>query len=163
MRPKLLEFRVTKYDPSFRNTLGHYTRPEWTAVSDIGQAFDGKTLTEEEYKRTEDAYAAVAIEFVREAGIQSLTVTSLENHFGAPISIPEGATIALSEVELIVRRVLREEFWCRLVATNGFVHIGHDYYMYVGVSHQCPGAQQLAYERGLFVEPFRSPLHEIDS
>ena len=38
------QFRVTKYDPRFRDPSGAYMREEWTAVSDIGRTFGGVTL-----------------------------------------------------------------------------------------------------------------------
>jgi hypothetical protein len=56
----MLEFRITKYNPAFRGEAGASTRDEWTAVSDIGRAFAGAVLTETEYQRVEDAYAATA-------------------------------------------------------------------------------------------------------
>jgi hypothetical protein len=56
-----------------------------------------------------------------------------------------------------MRRVLREEFWCRLEGPEAFVHFGYDYYLYVGVPRACPEAEQATRRAGLFVESFRSP------
>ena len=64
------------------------------------------------------------------------------------------------EVGEVVRRLLRAEFWCRLEGTESFVHVGYDYYMYVGVPAACPSAEASARQFGLFVEPFRSPYSE---
>ncbi|OAI50708.1 hypothetical protein AYO44_05415 [Planctomycetaceae bacterium SCGC AG-212-F19] len=153
----MFEYRVTKYDAAHRDAQGAYTREEWTAVSDIGRDFAGVVLTESEYQRVEDAYVAAALAFLREAGIQSLNVAGLENHAGLPLSFSEGAILSLSDAASVIRRVLRKEFWCRLEETGAFVHIGYDYYMYVGVARPCPNAQALARQSGLFVEPFRSP------
>jgi hypothetical protein len=72
----------------------------------------------------------------------------------------EGSSLGLAEVGEVVRRVLREEFWCRLEGAGAFVHVGWDYYMYVGAPRPCPGAEALARQLGLFVEPFRSPYSE---
>lgn len=42
-------WRITKYDPSNRDVNGSYTLvDEWTEVSDIGCAFEGKVLTKGE-------------------------------------------------------------------------------------------------------------------
>lgn len=49
-------WRITKYNPKFRNELGHYQKKEWTSVSDIGKIFEGKQLTVEEYLNTENLY-----------------------------------------------------------------------------------------------------------
>jgi hypothetical protein len=156
----VFEFRVTKYDPAFRDRHRAYTRDEWTSVSDIGQSFAGVLLTEPEYQRIEDAYATAAIAFMREAGVHSLTITGLENNWHVPLPFNEGSSLGLNDAGTVVRRVLREEFWCRLEAIAGFVHLGRDYYMYVGVSQQCPAAELFARHLGLFVEEFCSPYNE---
>ncbi|MFQ5548957.1 MAG: RNA-binding protein, partial [Woeseia sp.] len=59
-----------------------------------------------------------------------------------------------------MRDVLRERYWARFEDEQGrFVHFGWDYYMYVGVTCECPRAEEAASKRGLFVEAFRSPYH----
>src|SRR5262249_56008880 len=45
------QFRVTKYDPRFRDSRGAYMREDWIAMSDIGKSFEGVTLTASEYER----------------------------------------------------------------------------------------------------------------
>jgi hypothetical protein len=57
--------------------------------------------------------------------------------------------------------MLREELWCRLEGQSGFVHIGWDYYMYIGVPHRCPKAEFLVEELGLHPELFPSPYKEF--
>lgn len=156
----MFEFRVTKYDPAHRDHQGAYMLDEWTSFSDIGRMFSGVALTEAEYQRVEEAYATAAIAFMREAGLTSLVVAGLENHAAIPLPFAEGSGLALAEVGKILRQVLREEFWCRLEGARAFVHIGSDYYMYVGVPVACPEAVALASRFGLFVEQFRSPYHE---
>ena len=47
----------------------------------------------------------------------------------------------------------------KLEGDDGFIHVGWDYYLYVGVAQGCPEARRLAAERGLFVEPCVSPYH----
>jgi hypothetical protein len=47
--------------------------------SQIGQTFGGVLLTEQEYKRVENAYANVALAFLTESGITALRVSGLEN------------------------------------------------------------------------------------
>ncbi len=153
----MVEFRVTKYDPAHRDARGAYTRDEWTAVSDIGRAFGGVVLTAAAYQRVEDAYATAAVAFLREAGVAALAVTGLENHATVPLPFAEGSSLGQAEIGGVVRRVLREEFWCRLEGAEAFVHLGYDYYMYIGVPRPCPEAEMLARSLGLFVEPFQSP------
>jgi hypothetical protein len=156
----VFEFRVTKYDPALRDHRGAYMRHEWTSYSDVGRAFGGSVLTQAEYVRVEDAYATAVVAFLREAGVMSLAVAELENHAGIVAPFPNGL-LGLADVCKVVRRVLREEFWCRLEGAGGFVHLGYDYYMYIGVPVPCPEAEELARRLGLFVEPFRSPYSDL--
>ena len=73
------QWRVTKYDPRFRDEHGHYTLiEEWTSPSDIGETFDGNELTLDDYLRVEEAYIDSAIAFMEENGIQSVRVLGLE-------------------------------------------------------------------------------------
>ena len=158
----MLEYRVTKYDPALRDASGAYTRDEWTSVSDIGQSFGGVVLIRDEYHRGENGYVSTALAFLREAGVSTLTVTGLENSGRVPLAFGEGSALPSEQLGEVIRRVLREEFWCRLEGPEAFVHLGYDYYMYVGVSRPCPASEQLARSLGLFVEPFYSPYSERD-
>jgi hypothetical protein len=63
-------------------------------------------------------------------------------------------------VDKIIRRILREEFRCRLEGGEGFIHFGWDYYMYIGVPHPCPTARVRAADLGLYIEEFASPYVE---
>ncbi len=161
------EYRVTKYDISYRRlaglnannefSTGIYTRNEWTSVSDIGRSFDGVILTPDEYQRVEDAYVAVAISFLKESRLSAVTVDGLENSEFCPIPLEEGMTIDIRNLPEVVRLILQEKVWCRLISQKTFLHFGYDYYMFVGVSLECPKSKQLARNLGLFVESFKSP------
>jgi hypothetical protein len=149
--------RVTKYDPRFRDPRGRYARDEWTSAGDVGRCFGGVVLTGEEYRRVEDAYVAVALSFLRESGVSSLTVTGLESTRAGPHPFSEGSVLDLERLAEVIRGLLREEFWCRLEGPGSFIHVGWDYYMYLGVPCPCPTSEGLAARPGLFVEEFRSP------
>jgi hypothetical protein len=156
------EYRVTKYDPEWRNSRGAYIKAEWTMFTDIGQAFGGVVLTNSEYERVEGAYVESAIAFLRESGITELTIGGLENHKKRDLEFGEGSTLPLNRIGDVIRSLLREEFWCRLESNSGFVHVGWDYYMYIGVLHPCPSAERRAKELGLYVEDFESPYRDND-
>ena len=74
------EYRVTKYNPAFRDSSGAYTGKEWISFGDIGRSFDGVKLTAEAYERVEDAYVAAAIAFLCESAVPHLAVRGLENN-----------------------------------------------------------------------------------
>ena len=156
----MFEFRVSKYDPAYRDPDGVFRRPEWTSYADIGRAFLGLVLTEQEYRRVEDAHVRVSLACMAEAGVTDLVVIGLENPANAPLDFEEGSALNLTDLAPTIRRLLREEFWCRLERDGNFLHFGWDYYLYLGVQWPCPQALVLARQLGLFVEPMRSPYRD---
>jgi hypothetical protein len=155
----LKEYRVTKYDPTLRDPEGHFLADDWISFSQIGQTFGGVVLTEQQYRRVENAYISVALAFLNEAGLMAMRVEGLEKNRQQPIAFNEGTVLRVEQLDEIIGRILREEFWCRLQGDNAFVHFGWDYYMYIGVPHPCPVAERKATELGLYVEEFVSPYH----
>jgi hypothetical protein len=151
-------YRVTKYDPARRDVSGAYPTDDWTSHSEIGQSFGGDTLTEGRYVAVESAYIESAAAFLKEAGVRELEVVGLDN--AGARSPPEGAVIPVERVPVVLRSLLREEYWCKLESKSAFIHVGWDYYMYIGVLKPCPLAESIAQSRGLFVEQFRSPYAE---
>jgi hypothetical protein len=156
----MIEYRVTKYDPAKRDARGAYIADEWTSVTDIGRAFASVVLTEDEYLRVERTYTDSALAFLRESGLDSLTVGGLEKHKKLALEFGEGSVFSVEQVGDLMRQILREDFWCRLEGRGGFVHFGWDYYMYIGVPDRCPKAERLAKELGLYPEEFASPYNE---
>lgn len=136
----MFEYRVTKYDPAFHDRAGRYLREEWTSISDIGRSFGGIVLTRKEYLRVEDAHVETALAFLREAGCGSLVAVGVENHGGCPSAPAKGDRLAGPQLGEAIHRLLRAEFWCRLEGDGCFVHVGYDYYLYVGVPCPCPQA-----------------------
>lgn len=156
----MFEYRVTKYDPAFRDRGGRYLREEWTSVGDIGRSFEGGVLTQEEYLRVEDVHLKTVLAFLREAGCDRLLAVGVENHGGCPTAPADGDSLAGPRLEDAIRRLLRAEFWCRLEGDGCFLHFGHDFYLYVGVPSPCTQACLVASRLGLFVEEFSSPYRQ---
>jgi hypothetical protein len=150
------QFRVTKYDPAHRDPAGAFLLEDWTSFSDVGQTFAGVRLTQETYEVTEDAYIESALAFLQEAGTTYLYVRGLEakHTVDAPL---EGTALLANDIAPVLRGLLREQYWCRLEAESAFVHVGWDFYMYVGVPSPCLAAEASAHAKGLFVEAFPSP------
>jgi hypothetical protein len=152
----MLQYRITKYNPAHRDAAGAYLAEEWTSHSEIGQSFGNVAFTSDDYQAVEDAYVAVAEAFLQEAGVTDLAVAGLEAHGDEP-HVFEGERLTVQQVGSVVRALLRERFWCRLEGAGAFVHVGYDYYMYVGVSRECPRASAAAKAHKLYVEKFASP------
>lgn len=156
---EMFEYRVTKYDPKHRDSEGRYLLDDWTGFSDVGG-----NVTLAEYEQVEAAYVDVAIAFMTEAGVASLSVRGLENSHQTALPFVNGTQLDVTEFGAAFRLVLREKCWCRFLnATGASVHFGWDFYMYVRTPRGCPNAKNLATQRGLFVEPFRSPYRDLDA
>jgi len=123
----VFEFRVTKYDPAYRDPGGAFQRDEWASVSDLGRSFAGVLLGAAEYQRVEDAYIVVATALLRGAGVISLMASGLEVRTDRLPPLANGVILDLAAAGAVVRRMLPEKIWCCLESENGFVHVGYDY------------------------------------
>ena len=148
----MFEYRVTKYDPKFRDPSGVYVRDEWTRYSDVG-----RSVSLDDYLFVEANYVNVAVSFLREACVERLRMQDVENSHRTA-GVPDEGTALESQYWVgAFRSVLREDYWCRFESDEAFVHFGWDYYMYIGVTRDCPGARGMAESSGLFIEECSSP------
>ncbi|MBP7822146.1 MAG: hypothetical protein KA010_04435 [Saprospiraceae bacterium] len=169
------EYRITKYNPIFRNEKGHYLKDEWTDVSDVGKIFDGKQLTENDYLVIEKAYIASVFTMLAISNLDHLRIVGLwpeniserlslekdrwyfESGFESIVLI-EDHLVLLSELELVLKLIFRGTISCRLEVYNQFyVHFGYDYYMYIGGKEISDIALAEISSSGLFIEPYGSP------
>lgn len=166
------QWRVTKYNPDFRDENGHYTLiEEWTCPSEIGKTINGKEFTLDEYLQIEAAYINSAIKFIEESGINSLRILGLECNISEEdrtsllyekefekLVLKEDLLVNKNEIRLICKMILRNFLWCELYSKdNFFVHFGWDYYMFIGSNVNCLSAIEFATNNGLFVEQCQSP------
>jgi hypothetical protein len=151
-------WRITRYDPALGDVAGAFVGDTWTAISDIGQTFDGATLTLVEYERTEAAYIEALAAFADDSGIDRLEIRvdpreilSVED---MPASMYPGAVIDIEEAKVLLRAILRDEAWCKLESPSEdfYVHVGNDLYMYIGSHQPCHHAGAQVMRSGLYVE-----------
>lgn len=152
------EYRVTKYDPQYR-VNGVYTRNEWTSIADVGKAFNGCIFTMEAYERAEQRHVDFLRELADQCGTFPLRVDAYSEIYHND-AWREGQEIGCGALSAIVRSILREESWCRLIGRDFFIHFGYEYYMYVGCSLPLETVSQLAARYGLFCEVFSTPYHD---
>jgi hypothetical protein len=163
-------WRITKYNPRYRDYNETYLKDEWTCYSDIGANFEGKELTFQEYLEKENAYIQAVILFIECLNIASLKVVDLEQggkRYKALVLAENGLDkivnnefVNKESVVVIIRLILRNKMWCKLEAKNMYIHFGYDYYMYIGSSSPSTENITSIEKLGLFVEPCESPYSD---
>ncbi|PFH81986.1 hypothetical protein [Bacillus sp. AFS088145] len=155
----MYSFRITKYNPCFRNENDIYTRTEeWTSISDIGKILSGEEFTKKEYLEIERKYIQSVELCIDEMKANDLIVKGLEIYDENDLNISEGMKVNRQQALLIIQKMLREEMWCKLIQTGFEIHVGYDYYMYI-VTKVKPQETTIdkIYQIGLFVEDVKSP------
>ena len=148
MNKKFNQYRITKYNPLCRvNEI--YTKNEWTSMYDVGKSYDEKTFTFEEYLTVEKSYLNVIEKVLQKANVKRVIIKQGENIYS---KLNNSVLCSQEEVLLVARGCLREEFWCKLVSKDFFVHFGYDYYMYIGANIEEEQMAKIACENGLFSE-----------
>ena len=71
-------YRITKYDPKYRNSKGHYTKNEWISVGDIGRIYDSKEFTLSDYLSVEEKYFEAVKNMMDEMKVETLKIKELE-------------------------------------------------------------------------------------
>ena len=133
--------------------------------SQVGCEVGGSIVSMEEYLRVENTYIDAAVALFAECGVHSVRIDALENtgsHQAKSFVVREGQHLSGESLREALRSLLRGEFWCRLQeGERAYIHIGYDFYMYVGVP--CAGLTSIeeARKTGLFVEPFESPYKQL--
>ncbi|MCG8335558.1 MAG: hypothetical protein MJE63_13645 [Proteobacteria bacterium] len=155
------KYRITKYNPKNRDSYGRYLADDWTSYSDIGRTFAGVLLTESQYLMVENAYLDAVACFLEESGILEMAVTFHSSEISKPKNYHLNELIQASEIRLVVKSLLREEYWCRLQAKDGsYIHVGYDYYLYLGSPKESSVWKKLATDKMLFVEECKSPYQD---
>lgn len=161
----MIKYRITKYNPDYRNQLGAYLRKEWSSYYDIGKDFNGKILLSDEYLVVEEKYCMVAWEILKHCNIEYVYIDNLEMHNVDEVnnsdkcfldSIQNGMRISMNDLKKYMQYILREYFWCELIAKSGIkIEFGYDYYMYI----TCDRIEQSViddYQKdGIYIELYR--------
>lgn len=159
------QLRISKYNPEMRDDKGNYFHfGEWTSLSDIEKGI----MTIDHYIKSESNYVNSIIHIMEIAQIEHVYITDIEIYSpNTPVyiadenlqlisSLHEGKKIFRDDVNWIVRCVLRELMWCKLIDNNKFyIHFGYDYYVYVGGDFNLVDHDSL--QEGVFYEKFKSP------
>jgi hypothetical protein len=164
-------WRITKYNPIYRNAKDEFIKNEWTSYWDIGKIYQNSALTIKEYLLVENKYINAIICFMNYLEIKSFRITGLEKYDNLSFfhdnmskkmemffkTLQDDSLIKKDTIAYISRLVLREYIWCKLESPVMFIHFGYDYYMYIGCSIECKSIIDEIRESGLFIETFQSP------
>lgn len=174
-------WRVTKYNPKYRDEKGVYLRDEWTSVSEIDRITNSHViLTIQDYISTENRYVEAILDMMSCLNIQKLSISGLEKwgdtlditNFPSLYSekmrslydqVTNGLWLEKDQISDISRLILREKIWCKLKCDSRmYVHFGHDFYMFIGSEVMCENTINNIEKSGLYVENFISPINEED-
>ncbi|WP_303817260.1 hypothetical protein [Actinobacillus minor] len=115
-------YRITRYFKYSEN--GYLTDDGWTSYCDVG-----KSVSLAEYLNSEEQYISTIINICKHLNIGCLRVSKLCNSFEKS-TVKNKELISLSNLPEVLRGILREEFWCKLVHKKCQFHFGYDGYMY---------------------------------
>jgi hypothetical protein len=173
----MFSYRITKYDPKFRDAKGIYHKNEWISFSDIDSIFEGVKLTADKYIQVENIYISAIHSFMNALNLEFLNVSRLEKDRYSLTqldtkypeldseqitktieAIQNGNSLAGNNLNNFCKLCLRSKAWGVLEHNSKmFVHFGRDYYMYIGVSEDLESVIEQVKATGLFVENFKSP------
>lgn len=161
-------YRVTKYNPIFRNDSGAYTKDDWTSYSDIGKSFDNNVLTIEHYLEVESLYIKAISFFCECLKIDIFSVNDFESYYEDEEyetfsveqkellnNIDKTKELEVKNINLFIPLILRGFIYVRLDSKENndyYVEFGYDYYMYFGCPTEIFGLAEKINSIGLFFE-----------
>lgn len=158
-----MDMRVTKYNPSHRDQQGRFVKNEWTSFSDVGKMFEGRLFTISDYEFAESNYIKAVNIFLVEKNVKSVAIEQLEKN-GLDenmddtmkeeyLRIQDGDAILLGNLPTVLKLILREYIWAKLVSDTGIsITFGYDFYMYFHSTNEIFRGKEQIQALGLFVE-----------
>lgn len=173
----MYKYRITKYNPLFREANGRYTKEDWTSISDIGKKFEGNVLATKDYKSTEDKYVKAVQLIMDYMTTPFVIVTNVRKStddadFEETIrkypelykeiylmdtyhNITDTMKFSTEKVDSLVRLLLREEIGAEVFYdTKLKIFIGYDFLMGIHVSKPIDPVVPSIKKMGLFVEKY---------
>lgn len=148
------KFRISKYNPIFRDEKGIFLKDDWTSYSDIGRKYGKSYLKKEDYLVMENKYCEVIYNILSSKNVKEMRIEKLEKYFSVDeiyhlfrekgleildedrkifTSLENGKYIPLELLKKYLRLLLRESFWCEFISDDSLLKLvfGYDYYVYV--------------------------------
>jgi len=166
-----MNYRVTKYNPAYRNEKGWYMRDDWTDYSEVVKT--GAKREYDEYKKIEDLYIHYLQIGLQSAADKTFVVSGLER-YKAEIKkyvdrlqdcnkellfkIKNNYKCSITEVLDIARLILRILVWCTFDSTSSYIDFSYEYYMFVGGVYYDESTIKEAALNGIYIEEMDSPM-----
>ncbi len=165
----MYKYRISKYNTKYRNKKGVFLKNDWTSYSDIGKSYLGKILIKKDYLLIENLYCDRVINIIKKLKIKNLIIKDLEiyepdkyvinilNELNAKNifnNLKNNLSIEIENLEIYLRLLLREAFWCNLIDNKlGIkIEIGYDFYLYVYCGYIDLNFIEHYKNKGLFIE-----------
>lgn len=150
----MYRYRISKYNPQYRDEKGIYSKEEWTSYSDVGKIYNGKVFDKNDYLKTEMFYCNTVLYILKVNKVKEVVIEDLELNYsidelermlqskGFDLSVKEknlitllanGNKIKVYDLHIYLKLILRECFWCRLIdyESSSAIEFGYDYYIYL--------------------------------
>ncbi|WP_024549757.1 hypothetical protein [Siccibacter turicensis] len=118
-----LSYRITKYKDKHDDDCYYSHAQEWSSFFDVGSK-----VSLQEYIAVEDSYIDFLIAACRYYQVTSLQIVGLEVYESTEYK--DMSIVDIDSVPQVVRDILREKIWAKLVAPYLEFHFGYDFYMY---------------------------------
>ncbi|MFP9231207.1 hypothetical protein [Pectobacterium cacticida] len=116
-------YRIAKYRSIDDEGNLHSSPDEWTSFFDVGDKVDI-----DEYHRIENQYIDFVLKACSFFSVNEFRLKGVE--LNGSVQYSENQKIKVEFIENVVKDILREEFWCKLVSDSIEFHFGYDFYMY---------------------------------
>lgn len=144
----MFQYRISKYDPRHRDKNGAYLVEEWTSFSDVG-----KNVSMDEYLLIENNYLTFFNEVCKKINVKELEVHDIEicgHSFEGKNKLAN-----IDECIIILKKVLREKFWCRFVLPEKIsIQTGFDYYFLLCCDLDFLVVSSIASNQNLYCEKY---------
>lgn len=171
------QFRITKYNPGFRNNRGHYMYDHWTEISDVGKTLEGELVTKEMYFTAEADYINAIIQVLFENKVTHLRLVAFDKKLWKycllenkdkwyhrtefeSFDLFEDKKVYIDELETVLQMLFRGYGFHHLeIKDKCFIHLGYDMYLYIGVDNLSKKLRDKLNKTSIFIEDFTSPYY----
>lgn len=173
------KYRISKYNPKYRNDNWIEIYKTWTSASDIGNTYNGLAFSVDDYLETEKKYLHVIDSILNYFNIDSLTVKNSEFFFNIEeikkMLLSKNIYLTEDEIDFLkiikdnselnrdnlnkaFKFVLRECFWATFENNEKKIktEFGYDYYVYIWCENISYEIIKESLNNGIYIEEIQS-------